>query len=425
MNIPKIRFKQNNGENFPDWAQVKIYSLGEFIRGQTYSRDQVTLDPSATFIVRSSNLIDGWFVDFCKDKQLANVEVSDNELLKSGDVVICTANGSTSLVGKASIYDGRYSGSISWGAFCSVFRSNQEAPLAKYFFRTPRYRKLITSMKQGGNGALGNLNVKEITNVSIPFPCAEEQQKIASFFSTLDQKIELNERKLEALEKLKKGLMQKIFSQNIRFKNSDGTNYPEWRTARFFDIVESIIDFRGRTPKKLGLDWAPSATEYLALSALNVKNWGIDTSAEAHYGDEKLYKKWMTGKELHKGQVLLTTEAPAGIVMQIPDEKKYILSQRVIALNVKQDSISEVFLSQLLKSEKVQQDIRKLSTGGTAIGISQKSLRNLYLYFPSSIQEQQAIGNLFVSLDDKLQLTKKRVEKLQALKRGFMQQMFV
>lgn len=404
MSNPTLRFKSANGLNFPDTVSCTLSDISKYSKG--------TIERKNCLFIGNEQLVSNFGGATLEFRTEAKGTKFNN-----GDILFGNIR---PYLKKVWLSD--QSGIASPDVL--IFKVTDSIPgYLKCILSSERFFNHVAQGYKGSKMPRGDKH--QIMDFRIQCPCLEEQQKIASFFSTLDQKIELNERKLEALEKLKKGLMQKIFSQNIRFKNSDGTNYPEWRTARFFDIVESIIDFRGRTPKKLGLDWAPSATEYLALSALNVKNWGIDTSAEAHYGDEKLYKKWMTGKELHKGQVLLTTEAPAGIVMQIPDEKKYILSQRVIALNVKQDSISEVFLSQLLKSEKVQQDIRKLSTGGTAIGISQKSLRNLYLYFPSSIQEQQAIGNLFVSLDDKLQLTKKRVEKLQALKRGFMQQMFV
>lgn len=392
MNIPKIRFKQNNGENFPDWAQVKIYSLGEFIRGQTYSRDQVTLDPSATFIVRSSNLIDGWFVDFCKDKQLANVEVSDNELLKSGDVVICTANGSTSLVGKASIYDGRYSGSISWGAFCSVFRSNQEAPLAKYFFRTPRYRKLITSMKQGGNGALGNLNVKEITNVSIPFPCAEEQQKIASFFSTLDQKIELNERKVEALEKLKKGIVQKIFTQEIRFKDKNGNQFPNWCSKKLLYVA----------PLQRGFDLPNS--NLVPGSFPVVYSNGINFSHNSYKCE---------------GEAVITGRSGTiGRVTYLPNCRYWPHNTTLWVTNFFNNIPKFIYyLYQYI-------DLHRFSTGTGVPTLNRNIIHDFVVTIPIR-DEQLKISQFLTTIDTKINTAKLRLERLQELKKGFMQQMFV
>lgn len=77
----------------------------------------------------------------------------------------------------------------------------------------------------------------------------------------------------------------------------------DWEQRKFFESIASTIDFRGRTPKKLGMDWSDSG--YLALSALNVKNGYIDPLADAHYGDEKLYRKWMSGRELKKDRFSL------------------------------------------------------------------------------------------------------------------------
>lgn len=415
MNNPKIRFKQNNGEKFPDWSQVKIYTLGEFIRGKTYSRDQVTSDPNSTFIVRSSNLIDGWFVDCCRDKQLANVTVSDKELLRPGDVVICTANGSTSLVGKSSIYDGRYSGSISWGAFCSVFRSKQEAPLAKYFFRTPRYRKLITFMKQGGNGALGNLNVKEISNVSILFPCFDEQQKIASFFSTLDQKIELNEQKLEALEELKKGLLQKIFSQRIRFRSDDGHNYPAWNTVKLSEISQPLT-------------------------------YGLNSPAKSFDGEHKYLRITDIDERTNK-YIQSTPVSPSSH----PD-KKYLLEEGDIVFARTGNSVGKTYIYQkadgqlyyagfLIRArintgtcpyfifiqtltETYKNWVRVTSQRSGQPGINAEEYGNYVLALPS-LEEQSKIASLFIHFDKKIELILAKINSLKKLKQSFMQQMFV
>lgn len=175
-----------------------------------------------------------------------------------------------------------------------------------------------------------------------------------------------------------------------------------WEQRNLLDNVLKITDFRGRTPKKLGMDWADSG--YLALSALNVKDGYIDISSEAHYGDEALYRKWMSGNDLHKGQVLFTTEAPMGNVAQVPDDKKYILSQRTIAFNVDDGKMTEDFLAVLLKSQPVQNYLLSTSSGGTAKGVSQKTLSNLVVKVLRSLNEQQKIGRWFQAIDTLLTL---------------------
>ncbi|MBU7540820.1 restriction endonuclease subunit S [Levilactobacillus brevis] len=196
----------------------------------------------------------------------------------------------------------------------------------------------------------------------------------------------------------------------------------EWEDRKFFESIASTIDFRGRTPKKLGMDWSESG--YLALSALNVKNGYIDPLADAHYGDENLYKKWMSGKELKKGQVLFTTEAPMGNVAQVPDNNGYILSQRTVAFETKEDMMTNDFLAVLLKSPLVFNNLSALSSGGTAKGVSQKSLKGLSITVPFDIDEQQKIGSFFKQLDDTIALHQRKLDLLKEQKKGYLQKMF-
>lgn len=208
----------------------------------------------------------------------------------------------------------------------------------------------------------------------------------------------------------------------LRFKDTNGKDYPAWEQRKFFEIIEKVIDFRGRTPKKLGLDW--SSEGYLALSALNVKDSYIDFDQDPHYGDDRLYKKWMTGKELHKGQVLFTTEAPMGNVAQVPDEKKYILSQRVIAFQCKEQITNDDFLAVLLKSDSVTKTLNKLTSGGTAQGVSQKSLQSLVVSLPVDIGEQKRISETILALEGTITLHQRKLEALKKLKRTLLQKMF-
>ena len=195
-----------------------------------------------------------------------------------------------------------------------------------------------------------------------------------------------------------------------------------WEQRKFFDNIQNTIDFRGRTPKKLGMDWSESG--YLALSALNVKNGYIDPSADAHYGDGELYKKWMGGRELRKGQVLFTTEAPMGNVAQVPDNQGYILSQRTITFDVNDEKITDDFLAVLLRSPNVFNDLSALASGGTAKGVSQKSLSGLKVIVPRNLCEQEKIGLFFKQLDSAIALHQRQVNNYKLLKNSLIQQMF-
>ena len=196
----------------------------------------------------------------------------------------------------------------------------------------------------------------------------------------------------------------------------------DWIRRPLLSNIDKIIDYRGRTPKKLGLSW--SDTGFLALSALNVKNGYIDFNADANYGNQELYDRWMGDNHLHKGQVVFTTEAPMGNVAQIPNDDLYILSQRTIAFEVKHDLIREDFLATLLRSPKIFNELTSLSSGGTAKGVSQKSLSNLKVCVPSSLEEQSAIGSLFRTLDELLASYKDNLANYQSLKATMLFKMF-
>ena len=209
----------------------------------------------------------------------------------------------------------------------------------------------------------------------------------------------------------------------LRFKSNNESNYPEWKEKNLWNLLTGIIDFRGRTPKKLGMDWSNNKSEYLALSAVNVKMGYIDYTADPHYGDEALYHRWMDGKELYKGQVLFTTEAPMGNVTQIPDDRPYILSQRTIAFVPDKESICDDFLACVLSSPVVQNDLKVLATGGTAQGISQKSLSQLQIYYPS-LPEQRKIATFLSTIDEIIATTEAEVSAWEECKKGVMQKLF-
>ena len=252
-----------------------------------------------------------------------------------------------------------------------------------------------------------------------------EQSKIANFFKHLDHLITLHQRKLEKLKIVKKAMLENCIPKNgekvpkFRFSGFTG----DWEQRKLLDCIRKITDFRGRTPKKLGMDWSESG--YLALSALNVKDGYIDFSQDVHYGDKALYDMWMSGNELHEGQVLFTTEAPMGNVAQVPDNKRYILSQRTMAFDVKEDIITENFLAILLRSTVVFNTLTSLSSGGTAKGVSQKSLAGVDVQIPTNLNEQTLLADYFRHLDHLITLHQRKLEKLKIIKKSFLEKMFV
>lgn len=306
-----------------------------------------------------------------------------------------------------------------------VFKTSEDVDdrLLWHWFKSSDFQKLIMQLQEGGVRLYFYYDKLCMGEVSLP--SLDEQRKIGKLFDTLDNLITLHQRKYDKLVNVKKSMLEKMFPR-------DGKNVPEirfsgfteaWEQRKLLSCIEKITDFRGRTPKKLGMDWSESG--YLALSALNVKDGYIDFSQDVHYGEQALYDKWMSGNELHKGQVLFTTEAPMGNVAQVPDNKRYILSQRTIAFDVKEDIITENFLATLLRSPAVFNTLTSLSSGGTAKGVSQKSLAGVDIQIPVELREQELLATYFANLDNLITLHQREVEKLQNIKKSCLEKMFV
>ena len=275
-------------------------------------------------------------------------------------------------------------------------------------------------------GARNNVNITDLEflegKVTIP-KSYEEQSKIVQFMEQLNRTIDLHQRKLDLLKEQKKGYLQKMFPKN-------GAKVPELRFAGFaddwdqrklLDNVDKVLDYRGKSPTKFGMEWGTEG--YLVLSALNVKNGYIDKSVEAKYGNQELFEKWMGRSKLEKGDVLFTTEAPLGNVAQVPDGNGYILNQRVVAFKSLKKT-DDNFFAQLLRSPIVQNTLKANSSGGTAKGIGMKEFAKLNASVPQKIEEQKKIGSFFKQLDDTIALHQRKLDLLKEQKKGYLQKMF-
>lgn len=108
------------------------------------------------------------------------------------------------------------------------------------------------------------------------------------------------------------------------------------------NIIDEIIDYRGKTPKKLGGNWSEVPTEYMALSAKNIKSGRIVQTDSIRFVSESIYKKWMK-QEVDRGTILITSEAPFGELLYWDSDEKIVLSQRLFGLKIKKILILDIF----------------------------------------------------------------------------------
>ncbi len=166
---------------------IRLGDIGSYIRGLTYSSNDV-VEQNGTFIMRSNNIVNGCSLDYYNDVVSVNKRISKEQMLQNGDIIICMANGCSALVGKSSFYDGKCPRSITVGAFCGIYRS--EEPIVKWLFQTNRYRRYIWNSLQGGNGAIANLNGKDILRMSFPIPDAPVKNNCVKLLTSVDFMIE-------------------------------------------------------------------------------------------------------------------------------------------------------------------------------------------------------------------------------------------
>ena len=242
-----------------------------------------------------------------------------------------------------------------------------------------------------------------MSTVKINIPVVQEQQKIASFFSTLDQKIELNERKLEALEELKKGLMQKIFNREIRFKQEDGSDFPKWNNKRLGEVA--CLN-NGRAYKQEEL---LNEGKYIVLRVGN-----FFTNEKYYYSNMELE----SCKYAHKGDLLYCWSASFG--PKIWGGEKVIYHYHIWKIDP--INIDKNYLYYYL-----QRDVENLEqemNGGTMMHLTKSNMELRSIEIPV-IEEQTKIASLFIHFDKKIELVLAKINSLKNLKQGFMQQMFV
>jgi type I restriction enzyme S subunit len=166
-----------------------------------------------------------------------------------------------------------------------------------------------------------------------------------------------------------------------------------WATLE--DLIELVIDYRGKTPKKLGGNFAESGVP--VISAIHIKRGNIIWEERERFVSKEMFQKWMK-EPLKKNDVLLTSEAPLGEVALVPTSDELVLSQRLFALRTKPELLDPRFLMYFFQSALGQEALKSRSSGSTVIGIRQAELLKIEIPIPS-LSEQKAIGDFLEALD--------------------------
>jgi type I restriction enzyme S subunit len=202
-----------------DWKEVRLGDLGTCLRGVSYKGDSDLSDgdtPTTVRLLRSNN-VQNSMIQF-NDLQYVNHDcVSDEQILRRDDIVICMANGSKVLVGKTGLYKGSQDAQYTFGAFMGCFRSSSDqahAIFIRYLFLTKQYQNYISNLLAGSS--INNLTPKSIESLLFNVPPLKEQKAIAETLSAVDDELEALAEQVSKLRMVKEGMMQDLLTGKVR-----------------------------------------------------------------------------------------------------------------------------------------------------------------------------------------------------------------
>ena len=253
-----------------------------------------------------------------------------------------------------------------------------------------------------------NLSAKNVGNFIISIPCLEEQQKIADFLSTVDEVIAQSEAEVQNLEQQKKAAMQKIFSQEVRFKREDGTDYPEWEEKKF----ETIMDcYSGGTPSSKNKQYYNGKIPFIRSGEIHF------SETELFLSEEGLNKS--AAKMVKVGDLLYALYGATSGEVDI-SKINGAINQAILCIIPYSDN--RLYLKFWLESFKTV-ITTKLLQGGQG-NLSAELIKSLRLPIPH-IEEQQKIADFLSAYDEAIRYAKQELDKWKELKKGLLQQMFV
>jgi type I restriction enzyme S subunit len=280
-----------------------------------------------------------------------------------------------------------------------------------FSFLTRRGKSLLELASPGGAGRNKTLGQEEFNRTKINLPCVEEQNKIAAFLSAVVQKIGQLTRKKELLLKYKKGVMQQIFDQKVRFKDDKGTNFPDWEVKKLADVF--------------GISAGKSKSMHISESGQNiiVDMGGISSDGKL-IADKRtqVATDFLTTDDLVMPKDDIGKGAIIGKVVNIPINKRYVLGDHVYRLSLRIGDI--VYLKYAINSARVNRELRKKANGTAQIGLNRASVTEQVIGFPV-IEEQTKISVFLSAIDNKAELIDQQLKTMKAFKKGLLEQMFV
>lgn len=352
-------------------------------------------------------------------KTVASKDMSGYYLLKKGEFAYNKSYSKGFPVGSIKRLDNYEQGALSTLYICFSLKDDADVEsdyLAQYF-NSPVWHKTVSEICAEGARNHGLLNVSPddfLATVHHFAPSKDEQRKIADFLDLYDKKVLNQMKKVEALESRKKGFLQQIFSQQLRFKADDGSDFPEWEETLLSEVLSE------RKGKSTGKEEVFSVSVSKGL-VNQVEHLGRSFAAE----DTSKYKVVCPGDVVYTKSP--TGEFKWGIVKQSMIDKDVIVSPLYGIFTPANEAIGFVidayFSSKVRAHNYLITQVRKGAKN--TINVSNDEFLDNYIVLPTTEAEAQKIKDFIVALDQQIQIEKDKLEAIKAVKKGLLQQMFV
>ncbi|VXD08731.1 Restriction modification system DNA specificity domain protein [Enterobacterales bacterium 8AC] len=403
MVAPKLRFHVEKSIFEKTYLQKITDVIGDGIHATpTY------LDNGDCFFINGNNLKNGSIVITENTKKISSQEKSKYRDSLNERSILLSINGT---IGNLAYYNnepillGKSAAYINVSTLYSkrwIYYILQSNSVLRYF------EKELTGT------TIKNLSLKTIRDTVIYSPNLEEQTKIANFLSAVDERIQQVSQTHELLTQYKKGVMQKIFNQELRFKDENGQEFGEWEVKALGDIA-SFLKGKGLSKSDIvstGLypciRYGELYTQYAEKidTIISKTNIDKDSCVLSKHNDVIIPSSGESNIEIAKASCILQDDVILGG-----------------DLNIIRTSENGLFLSYYLNYQK-KLEIAQLAQGNSVVHLYGSQLKNLILSLPT-LPEQTKIANFLSAIDDKINQAQSQLTALQEYKRGLLQQMFV
>ncbi len=404
MVAPKLRFKEFDG----DWSSQTLGNIAKFISG--YAFDSEKFDENGRKLITPKNFTTYGRALFTEQNTKFTIESCDEKFVCRGNdllILLTDLTQSCELLGKPILLPDLNEEILLNQRILKV-EPNQDV-IGKLFllnfFLTENYLKHIKETSTGTT--VRHSSHKILSKYEVFYPSKAEQTKIASFLSAVDEKISQLTQKHELLSQYKQGMMQKLFSQQLRFKADDGSEFGEWEEKQLGEIIK-FVNGKGH---ENDVDSDGSYT------LINSKFLSTNGSVA-----KKVNK--CNQKVMNDSLVMVMSDVPNGKalakVMYIQDGSNFALNQRIGMFIFYKDHYPKFFQYQLNR----HQYYLAFDSGVGQTNLKKEDVLNCPILVPC-IEEQTTIANFLSAIDQKIEVVTQQIEQAKTWKKGLLQQMFV